>query len=116
MAQRVNIVLVDDIDGNDADETVTFGLDGVSYEIDLATSNAAKLRDVLAPYVGHARRVTGSGSGRRSGRRSSSRRGHAPGDGPSAREVREWARANGWNLPDRGRVSSEVREAYEAAH
>ena len=109
MAQRVNIVLVDDIDGGDADETVTFGLDGTAYEIDLSSKNAAKLRDAIAPYVGHARKV----GGRRAG---GGRRGAATGNGPSAREIREWARANGWNLSDRGRVAAEVRQAYEAAH
>jgi hypothetical protein len=109
MAQRVNIVLVDDIDGGDADETVTFGLDGTTYEIDLSSKNAAKLRDALAPYVGHARKVGGRRSG--GGRRSA-----GSGNGPSAREIREWARANGWNLSDRGRVAAEVRQAYEAAH
>ena len=62
MAQRVNIVLVDDIDGSDATETVAFGLDGTSYEIDLNEKHAAKLRDALASYVGHARKV---GGGRR---------------------------------------------------
>jgi hypothetical protein len=115
VAQRVNIVLVDDLDGKDADETVTFGLDGVTYEIDLTSANAAKLRDVLAPYVGHARK-SGGASRRSSGRRSSSRRGAGSTSGPSAREVREWARANGYNLSDRGRVSSEVRAAYDAAN
>ena len=116
MAQRVNIILVDDIDGKDADETVTFALDGVSYEIDLSAANAGKLRDALAPYVGHARRAGGSSSRRSSGRRSSSRRSANGTTGPSAREVREWARSNGYNLSDRGRVSSEVRAAYDAAH
>ena len=109
MAQRVNIILVDDVDGGDADETVTFGLDGSTYEIDLSSQNAAKLRDAVAPYVGHARKV----GGRRS---SGGRRTAASGNGPSAREIREWARANGWNLSDRGRVAAEVRQAYEAAH
>jgi len=109
MAQRVNIILVDDVDGGDADETVTFGLDGSTYEIDLSSQNAAKLRDAVAPYVGHARKV----GGRRS---SGGRRTAASGNRPSAREIREWARANGWNLSDRGRVAAEVRQAYEAAH
>jgi hypothetical protein len=109
MAQRVNIILVDDIDGGDADETVTFGLDGATYEIDLSSKNAAKLRDAVAPYVGHARKVTGR-------RSSGGRRAAGAGNGPSAREIREWARANGWNLSDRGRVAAEVRQAYEAAH
>ena len=59
MAQRVNIVLEDDLDGSEADETVTFALDGVTYEIDLNAKNAAALRDALAQYVGHARRAAG---------------------------------------------------------
>ncbi len=65
MVQKVNIVLVDDIDGSPADETVTFGVDGTSYEIDLTAANAAKLRDAIGLYVGHARKVTSSGSRRR---------------------------------------------------
>jgi hypothetical protein len=106
MAQKVNIVLVDDIDESEAAETVTFGLDGTNYEIDLNKKNAAALRDALAPYVGHARKL----GGRRGGRRTSSA------GGPTAREIREWARENGWDVPDRGRVAAEVREAYAAAH
>ena len=108
MAQRVNIVLVDDIDGTDASETVAFGLDGTSYEIDLNEKNAAALRDALAPYVGHARRSGGPRRGKKAAA--------AAANGPSAAEVREWARANGWDLSDRGRVSGEVRQAYDAAH
>lgn len=107
MAQRVHVVLVDDIDGSDAGETVTFGLDGSTYEIDLNEKNATALRDALAPYVGHARR---SGSARRS------KKAAAAGSGPSAAEVREWARGNGLDVPDRGRVSADVRQAYDAAH
>ena len=104
MAQQVNIVLVDDIDGSPAEETVSFALDGKEYDIDLSTKNAAKLRDAIAPYIGHARRA----SGRRRGGRAVS--------GPSPADIRAWARDNGFNVPDRGRVSSEVREAYLAAH
>jgi nucleoid-associated protein Lsr2 len=111
MAQKVNIVLVDDIDGSEATETVSFGLDGTSYEIDLNDANAAALRDALAAYVGHARKV---GSARR-GRRTSAAAAAAAG-GPSAREIRDWARSNGYDVPDRGRVSAEVREAFDAAH
>ena len=109
MAQKVNIVLVDDLDGSEASESVSFGLDGTSYEIDLNDQNAARLRDALAEFVGHARKV-GSAS-RRGGRRSA-----APSGGPSAKEIRDWARSNGHDVPDRGRVSAEVREAYAAAH
>ena len=112
MAQKVTIVLVDDIDGGEASQTVTFGLDGTTYEIDLNDDNAAKLRDAIAPYVGHARKVT-SGGGRRGGQRRSSA---AKGDGPSAREIREWANENGYSLSERGRVPEEIRQAYEAAH
>lgn len=107
MAQKVNIVLVDDIDQTDADETLTFGLDGKNYEIDLNTKNANALREALAPYVGHARRAGGSA------RRSSSRGGSSR---SSAGDIREWAKANGFEVSERGRISSEVREAYAAAH
>ena len=105
MAQQVNIVLVDDIDGTPADETVSFALDGKDYEIDLSADNAAKLRDAIAPYLGHARRA----GGRRRG-------GRGAANGPSPADIRAWARENGFDVPDRGRVSSEVREAYLAAH
>ncbi len=105
MAQKVNIVLIDDIDGSGAVETVSFGLDGTSYEIDLNKKNAAALRDALAGYVGNARKVTGS---RRGGRRSS-----AAALGPSAREVRDWARSNGFKVPDRGRIPADIREAFD---
>ena len=107
MAQKVNIVLVDDIDQSDAEETVSFGLDGKEYAIDLNSKNAGALRDALAPYVAHARAVS-----------SRSRRG-APAKaatGAAPAEIRAWARDNGFEVPDRGRVAAEVREAYAAAH
>lgn len=108
MAQKVNIVLVDDLDGTDADETVAFGLDGASYEIDLTDEHAAALREALAGYVGHARKV---GSGARRAKKSSA----AAGLGPSAREVRDWARSNGFDVPARGRIPADVRTAFDAA-
>ncbi|HET7683024.1 MAG TPA: Lsr2 family protein [Marmoricola sp.] len=110
MAQKVNIILVDDIDGGDADETVSFALDGKDYEIDLTAQNAQKLRDALAPYVAHARKAAGRGRrGRAAGAATSS-------GGPSPADIRAWARENGMDVPDRGRVSEEVRQAYAAAH
>lgn len=111
MAQKVNIVLVDDLDGSEATETVSFGLDGTSYEIDLNDANAAALREALAGYIGHGRKV---GAAPRRGRRTASSASSS--NGPSAKEIRDWARANGHDVPDRGRVSAEVREAYDAAH
>jgi hypothetical protein len=110
MAQKIHVVLEDDLDGSEASETVSFGLDGTSYEIDLNDKNAAALRDALATYVGHGRKV---GNAPRRGRKPA---GTTSTSGPSAREIREWARSNGHDVPDRGRVSSEVREAYDAAH
>jgi len=110
MAQRVHVILEDDIDGGEATETVTFGLDGVSYEIDLNAANAAKLRDAFAVYVGHGRRLGGPARGR--GRRASA----GAADGHSAREVRDWARSNGYTVPERGRIPADVRQAFDAAH
>jgi len=108
MAQKVHIVLEDDLDGSDATQTVSFGLDGTSYEIDLNDKNAAALRDAMATFVGHARKVSGSRRGRRSSSTSSG--------GSSAKEIRDWARSNDHQVPDRGRIPAGVREAFEAAH
>lgn len=106
MAQRVEIILVDDIDETPADEKVRFGLDGVNYEIDLSAANAAALRESLASYVGSARRV----GGRRS-------RGTAVvSTSASATDIRTWATANGYEVNARGRVPIEIRRAYEKAH
>lgn len=105
MAQKVQILLLDDLDGSEASETVQFGLDGTIYEIDLNDKNAGKLRDSLAGYIGHARKST-------------AKKGRATRTdlGPSTREVRDWARSNGYEVSDRGRVPAEVKSAYEAAH
>lgn len=118
MAQKVNIILVDDIDDSEATETVSFGLDGTSYEIDLNDAHAAELREALAPYLGHARKVPTS-SGRRASRKSaaaSSGSGGGATNGASAADVRIWARENGHTVPERGRIPAEIREAYDAAH
>ncbi|MDX6368400.1 MAG: hypothetical protein QOK30_3476 [Nocardioidaceae bacterium] len=107
MAQKVHITLEDDLDGGDATETVSFGLDGRSYEIDLNEKNAGRLRDALARYVA---------AGRRSGGSRASAAKHRTQVGTSAREIRDWARSNGHKVPDRGRIPADVREAFEAAH
>jgi hypothetical protein len=112
MAQKVQVVLVDDLDGGPADETVTFSLDGVSYEIDLTHDNAAALRDALAPYVGHGRRV-GASTRRSSSARAPRTRASGPG---SPAEVREWAKAQGIEVNERGRISADLKAKYDAAH
>jgi hypothetical protein len=123
MAQKVQVILVDDVDGGEAAETVSFALDGVSYEIDVSDKNANALRDALSPWVGHARRVGGRSGGGRSRATSAGgsgrSRGSSGGGGGGKHdlsEVRAWARENGYQVSDRGRVSSEVIAAYEKAH
>ena len=108
MAQKVTVLLVDDLDGGQADETVSFSLDGVAYEIDLSTANATAFRDAFANYVGHARRVGGRAA-RSTGRKRSG------GDNRTA-QIREWARANGHPVNERGRIPGTVVDAYEKAH
>ena len=110
MAQKVNIVLVDDLDGTEATETVSFGLDGTTYEIDLNDANAASLREALSGYVGHARKVTGGG---RRTRRSS---GGSASSSSNTKDVREWAKSQGMEVSERGRISADVQQAYDAAH
>lgn len=109
MAQRVEVVLIDDLDGGQADETVTFALDGVTYEIDLSEQNARKFREDFASWTGHARRSGGAQRGTGRKRTASARR-------SDLSTVREWARANGHKVSDRGRISAEVQAAYDRAH
>ncbi|MCP2280932.1 histone-like nucleoid-structuring protein Lsr2 [Nocardia amikacinitolerans] len=109
MARKVVVTVVDDFDGrSQAAETVSFAVDGVGYEIDLSQENAARLRDVFAPWVLHGRRV--GKAGRRSKNIESA--GQAT---PQPGVVREWARANGYTVPKRGRVPANVVAAYEKA-
>ncbi len=114
MARKVQVILSDDLDENlPADETVSFSLDGTSYEIDLAKKNAKEMRDVLSRYVSAARKVgrgtraSGNGRGRSTGGRM---------DREQAGAIRDWARKNGHNVSDRGRIPASVVDAYEAAH
>jgi GNAT superfamily N-acetyltransferase len=108
MAQKVQVLLVDDIDGSEATETVSFGLDGVAYEIDLSSGNAGKLRGELTQYVEHARK-SGSAQVRRRRQRSGA------GREQSAR-IREWARSHGHKVNERGRIPANIVAEYEAAH
>lgn len=113
MAQKVQITLVDDIDGSEATETIRFALDGTGYEIDLNDNHAAELRDALEKYTRAGRRASAGTTGRAS-------RGSASAAARSSRAeldaLRTWARENGYKVADRGRVSQEIRDAYAAAH
>ena len=105
MAQRILKVLIDDLDGSDATETVTFALDGVTYEIDLAAKNASKFRAELTPWMNAGRRVAGK-VGRAAQRK--------PIDAEVA-QMREWARMNGYTVSDRGRIPTDIQVAYRQA-
>ena len=111
MAQKVQTLLIDDLDGGEAESTVRFGLDGAEYEIDLSAKNADALRKALAPYVNAARRVSGSAARRpgRSGRRA------ANAGGPDSTTVRDWAKSQGIEVKDRGRVPAELIVKFKAA-
>jgi hypothetical protein len=110
MAKKVTVTLIDDFDGSGAaDETVDFGLDGVTYEIDLSSKNATKLRGDLKKWVEAGRRV----GGRRRGRSGSGRR--AAVDREQSAAIREWARRNGHNVSTRGRIPADIIDAFHAA-
>lgn len=113
MAQRVTHSLVDDLDGSEADETVSFGLDGVEYDVDLSEDNATALRNALSDYVEAARRV--SGRAKRGTAKVSTSRGGGYSREQSA-EVRRWGKAQGWSVSDRGRIPGDLAEAWEKAH
>ncbi|MFD5200312.1 Lsr2 family protein [Streptomyces sp. NPDC058375] len=107
MAQRVVVTLSDDIDGGAAAETVTFALDGKTYEIDLSPANAKKLRKTLAPYVAAGRKQT------HAGRRPAAY--HHTSLAPDPAAVRAWARSHRMEVPARGRIPKKVYEAFAAA-
>ncbi|SFT21255.1 Lsr2 family protein [Streptomyces sp. ok210] len=110
MAQKIVTVYTDDLTGAESEEvqTRTFSLDGVNYEIDLVSDNYDKLFEALAPFIANGRKL-GRSVGRRRSRKEST-------DGPSAAEIRAWARENGHQVNDRGRVPASTREAYQKAH
>ena len=108
MAQRIQTLFIDDIDGGEADGTVRFALDGAEYEIDLSSKHNDELRSSLRSYIDHARKVSGS-----------ARRGVRP-PWPQAQHrrtvaVRAWARENGHDIKDRGRVPADLVAKYRAA-
>ncbi|MCP2262279.1 Lsr2 protein [Streptoalloteichus tenebrarius] len=114
MAQKVTVQLVDDLDGSEANETVEFALDGVTYQIDLSEANAEKLRKSLADFVAAARRAGGGGRRRGAGRAAArpAQARPAAADREQNQAIREWARKRGMKVSDRGRIPAEVLEAY----
>lgn len=111
MAQKTVVTLTDDLDGELADETVKFGLDGVYYEIDLRESNANKLRELLRPYQSAARRAAPPAAARGKGGQG---RGGGAGDRERSAEIRAWAKKHGLPVSERGRISSALAAAFEA--
>ena len=117
MAQKVQVMLVCDLHSDEVEgsETIAFGLDGSSYEIDVCDEHAAEMRDAFASFVGAARRAGRAGSGNGATRRTPARKSSGGGNERVA-EIREWARQNGHQVSERGRISAAVLSAYEAAH
>jgi Lsr2 len=109
VAQKIQTLFIDDLDGSAAEGTVRFGLDGTEYEIDLNEQHARQLREALANYVSAARRANGAA-------RRPARAGRRPAaSGPNTTEVREWAKAQGMEVKDRGRVPAELVVKFKAA-
>ena len=104
MAQKIQIQLIDDLTGEEAQETVRFGLDGSNHEIDLTTDNAAKLREILSVYTDKGRKTAKGNSPQRTSKRE------------EMQKIRAWAKENGHNPSSRGRLRSEIIDAYSAAH
>ena len=112
MAKRTVHMLIDDIDGGDADETITFALDGTQYEIDLSKKNAAKMRDGLARYIDAGACI---GRGASTARATAGRgRGPAKADRDQNRAIREWAQTKGLDVSDCGRIKQEIVDRYNA--
>ncbi|HWM60148.1 MAG TPA: Lsr2 family protein [Pseudonocardia sp.] len=111
MAKKTTVTLVDDLDGSQADEQISFAIDSRSYEIDLSAANGARLRDALAPFISVARRAggrRGSGGAAATARPSTDRE--------QNQAIREWAVAQGMKISERGRIPSNVLEAYHQNH
>jgi hypothetical protein len=108
MAQKIQTLFIDDIDGGEAEGTVRFGLDGTEYEIDLNSKHSEELHAALANYVAHARKAGGSARRAARGRRAAAQT-------VDTGKVREWAKDNGYDIKERGRVPAEILDKYQAA-
>jgi len=112
VAQKIQTLFIDDIDGGAAEGTVRFALDGTEYEIDLNAKHTEELRSALGKYVTHARKV--GGSARRAGR-TAGRASRGAGSSLNTTEIRNWAREQGYDIKDRGRVPADLVAKYQAA-
>lgn len=111
MAREIRVFLKDDLDGSEASQTIEFSFAGTAYTIDLNDANAAKFEAALAPYVDKADRV------RSTRRPAGTRRGSVSrSSGSATADIRTWARENGVQVSDRGRIPAKVIAAYEAAN
>jgi hypothetical protein len=113
VATKTSVILIDDLDGTEAEESVKFTLDGVAYEIDLSSKNAQKLRNAFSQYVDSARRVGGRAARGRASK-APVRGGGGGGRKPETAEIRAWAKEQGYEVSDRGRIPADVIEAYQA--
>jgi len=109
MARSVKVILEDDLDGGEASQTLTFGFENATYEIDLNDANAEKLRDALAPFITAGRKTSG---GRGRGKASGS--GSAPSNREETQKIRLWAIDQGKSVNSRGRIPQEIVDAYHA--
>ncbi len=112
MAQQVKVELIDDLDGSEAEETVEFSLDGVQYSIDLSDENADTLRETLGTYIESGKRLSGSRRGRKPAR--SGRASQSTVDREQTKAIREWARNQGYEVSDRGRIPQHIVQQYHA--
>jgi hypothetical protein len=112
VAQKIQTLFIDDIDGGAAEGTVRFALDGTEYEIDLNAKHSEELRSAIGKYVTHARKV--GGGARRAGR-TAGRAGRGAGSAVNTTEIRNWAREQGYDIKDRGRVPADLVAKYQAA-
>ncbi|MFC4592084.1 histone-like nucleoid-structuring protein Lsr2 [Sphaerisporangium corydalis] len=109
MATQIQKLLIDDLDGGAAEQTVTFAIDGTGYEIDLSDENATRLREALTPFVSGARRAEGAPT------RGRKRGGSQPTARDKSAEIRAWAKTQGLNVSERGRIAAHIVQQYEAA-
>lgn len=114
MAQRVQVILVDDLDGGQADESVKFGLDGFAYEIDLSHEHAGTLREALNDYVAVARRIGRYSTSSKSSTAAATPRMRTPIDREQNKAIREWAAREGKKVSDRGRIPQHIIDEYHA--